>query len=287
MTELDEHTITAEVLERLEGTQDPRLQEICASLVRHLHDFAREVELTPEEWMAGIEFLTRVGHMCTPNRQEFVLLSDTLGVSMLVDMLAHRDGEEVTESTILGPFYVEDAPLLPPGSDLADGTPGRPLLVEGTVQSDQGEPLAGATVETWQSDAEGYYDVQVGDELKLRGRFTTDEAGQYTFWTIVPSHYPIPDDGPVGDMLRAQGRHPNRPAHIHFKVTHPHHRELVTHLFVDGDPYLDSDAVFGVRRSLIQTLEDRTGAPDDERPDEYAFLSYDFVLAAGERPAGG
>lgn len=284
--ELDEHTITDAVIDSLQSTEDPRLREISVALVRHLHDFVREVELTPDEWMDAIRFLTRVGQTCSPTRQEFILLSDTLGVSMLVDMLAHRHGGDITDSTVLGPFYVADAPQLPLGADIAGDATGQPLHVEGSVHGSDGSPLAGASVETWQSDSEGYYDVQLGDELRLRARFTADDQGRFHFRTIVPNFYPIPDDGPVGDMLSAQGRHPYRPAHLHFRVNHPGHEELVTHLFVDGDPYLDSDVVFGVRRSLVKQFEQVTADPEDGNAAEHAYLSHDFVLARVDEEDG-
>src|SRR5215831_11000222 len=209
MTDVDETTITQAVLDRLTACPSPRLRHVSEALVRHLHAFVREVEPTMDEWMAGIEFLTRTGQTCSPTRQEFILLSDTLGVSMLVDAINHRFAEGVTETTVLGPFYVQGPPERPLGADISDGAGGESLLVEGTVRSAAGEPLAGAIVDTW---------------------------------------HPVPDDGPVGQLLHAQGRHPYRPAHVHFKIGAPGHQELATHVFVAGDRYLDSDAVFGVKQ---------------------------------------
>ncbi|HYW23410.1 MAG TPA: intradiol ring-cleavage dioxygenase [Terriglobales bacterium] len=282
MTDVDETTITQAVLDRLTACPSPRLRQVSDALVRHLHAFVREVEPTMDEWMTGIEFLTRTGQICSPARQEFILLSDTLGVSMLVDAINHRFAEGVTETTVLGPFYVQGPPERERGADISDGVAGEPLLVEGTVRGASGEPLAGAVVDTWHSDQDGYYDVQRGDELTLRARFRTDDAGRFWFWSIVPSSYPIPNDGPVGQLLRAQGRHPYRPAHVHFKIGAPGHEELATHVFVAGDRYLESDAVFGVKRSLIRELDrlPASEAPDGRALDgPFSRMRYDFVLA--------
>jgi len=282
MTDVDETTITQAVLDRLTACPSPRLRQVSDALVRHLHAFVREVEPTMDEWMTGIEFLTRTGQICSPARQEFILLSDTLGVSMLVDAINHRFAEGVTETTVLGPFYVQGPPERELGADISDGVAGEPLLVKGTVRGASGEPLAGAVVDTWHSDQDGYYDVQRGDELTLRARFRTDDAGRFWFWSIVPSSYPIPNDGPVGQLLRAQGRHPYRPAHVHFKIGAPGHEELATHVFVAGDRYLESDAVFGVKRSLIRELDrlPASEAPDGRALDgPFSRMRYDFVLA--------
>jgi hydroxyquinol 1,2-dioxygenase len=280
---VDERTITDAVVARLEGAPSPRVREVSEALVRHLHAFVREIEPTMEEWWEGIDFLTRTGHMCSETRQEFVLLSDTLGVSMLVDALANR-GDGATESTVLGPFYVEDPPRAELGADISGGRPGERLLVEGSVRALDGSPIAGATVDTWHSDTEGYYDVQHGGGSYMRARFTTDPEGGFRFWSVVPSSYPIPDDGPVGQMLRAQGRHPYRPAHVHFLIAATGFRRLVTHLFVAGDEYLASDAVFAVKESLVCELERHpagTAPAGTTVAEPYARLSYDFVL----RPA--
>jgi hydroxyquinol 1,2-dioxygenase len=281
MRDFDEHSITQAVIDAVANTPSPRLKQVTEAFVRHFHDFVREVEPTYDEWMTGIEFLTRTGQMCSGNRQEFILLSDTLGVSMLVDAINHRFPEGATESTVMGPFYVEDPPEFPLGADISNGVIGEPLLVQGTVRTVDGVPLARATVDTWQSDSEGYYDVQHGDQLALRGRLRTDVDGRFWFWAIVPSSYPIPNDGPVGEMVRAQGRHPYRPAHVHFKISAGGFVELVTHVFVAGDQYLDSDAVFGVKTSLIHELERRPAgtAPDGRVMDRpYAIMRYDFAL---------
>lgn len=277
---VDERTITDVVLRRLEGASSPRARQVSEALVRHLHAFVREIEPTMEEWAAGIDFLTRTGHMCTPTRQEFILLSDTLGVSMLVDAINHQ-APGVTESTVLGPFYVDDPPVAELGADISGGCGGERLYVDGTVGGPDGTPIAGATLDTWHSDTEGYYDVQHGGETYMRARFTTDEEGRFRFWSIVPSSYPIPHDGPVGEMLEAQGRHPYRPAHVHFLVDAPGYERLVTHLFVAGDKYLRSDAVFAVKESLVCELDRRPAgtAPDGTTLSEpFAHLTYDFVL---------
>jgi hydroxyquinol 1,2-dioxygenase len=281
----DENNITAAVIERFERAQNPRVRQISEALVRHLHDFVRELEPTFEEWQQAIKLLTDVGAKCSDTRQEFILLSDTLGVSMLVDAINHRLPQGATETTVLGPFFVQNAPQLPLGGDISPGMPGEPLFVQGSVSAIGGAPLKGARIDVWHSDKDGYYDVQHYDEggaTTMRALFSADESGRFWFWTIVPSFYPIPDDGPVGDMLRAQGRHPYRPAHVHFMISAPGYETLVTHVFVDGDKYLDSDVVFGVKDSLIHRLERRAAGTEAggkivDRP--YAVMSYDFVLA--------
>jgi hydroxyquinol 1,2-dioxygenase len=284
MREFDEATITEAALASVSQAPDPRVRQISEALLRHLHAFVREVEPSFEEWRQGIEFLTRTGQMCDDRRQEFILLSDALGVSMLVDAINHRVAEGATETTVLGPFYVEAAPERPLGADISGGLAGEPLLVTGSVTSTDGRPLAGAIVDVWHSDDEGRYDVQHLEEvggLALRARFRADGDGRFHFWTIKPRAYPIPYDGPVGRMLAAQGRHPWRPAHVHFMIATPGHRKLVTHVFVAGDPYLDSDAVFGVKQSLIREFEQRPAgvAPDGRRMEQgYCHLHYDFSL---------
>jgi hydroxyquinol 1,2-dioxygenase len=272
MRDFDENSITDAVLERLAATPDPRMRQVSQALVRHLHAFVREVEPSFEEWQAAIGFLTRTGHMCDDKRQEFILLSDTLGVSMLVDAINHRLPEGATPTTVLGPFYVEDAPELPLGAEVAQAMKGERLHVSGQVRTAGGGPIAGAIVDIWHSDEDGFYDVQrpAEAEASLRARFRTDEAGRFHFWTLLPTSYPVPDDGPVGDLLRATGRHPMRPAHVHFMIAAPGHETLVTHVFVAGDPYLDSDAVFGVKQELI--------AEFPKAPEGHRVLAYDFAL---------
>jgi hydroxyquinol 1,2-dioxygenase len=285
MRNFSEHTITDAVLARLAAAPSPRVRAVSEALVRHLHAFVREVRPTQAEWVEGIEFLTRTGQTCTDTRQEFILLSDTLGVSMLVDAINHPLPGGATETTVLGPFYVAGPPEHALGDDISGGKPGEPLLVEGTVRRHDGAPLAGAWVDTWHSDAEGFYDVQLGDDgpaLNMRARFRTDAEGRFWFRTVVPSPYPVPHDGPVGAMLEAQGRHPYRPAHVHFMIGAPGCETLVTHVFLAGDRYLDSDVVFGVKDSLIRALERQApGTTPAGHPVEKAcaLLRYDFALA--------
>ncbi len=239
-------------------TPDPRLREVMQSLVRHLHDFVKDIELTEAEWAAAVAFLTRTGQLSDDVRQEFILLSDVLGLSMLVETINHRARDGATESTVLGPFHVVASPPRELGAQLSLDGRGEPCLVTGRVTDHTGQPLSGASVDVWQASADGYYDVQqpgVQPDRNLRGLFTCDEDGGFRFRTVVPSHYPIPADGPVGRLLHATGRHPYRPAHIHFLVTAAGHRPLTTHLFVAGSPYLDSDAVFGVKDGLIRDFD--------------------------------
>jgi hydroxyquinol 1,2-dioxygenase len=265
MRNIDEHNITEAVIRSLGGCDSPRLKEILGSLVTHLHDFVREVRLTDSEWAEGIRFLTDTGHKCDDTRQEFILLSDVLGVSMLVVALNQARSPGATEATVFGPFHVDDAPRLPQGSDIADGAPGEPLDVDVRVTSADGSPLPRAEVDVWQADEEGLYDVQrseLGASRRARAVMKTDAEGRLRFRTIVPTAYPVPTDGPVGGLLVASGRHPWRPAHIHFMIKAEGHEPLVTHLFRSGDPYLDSDVVFGVRQSLVVRMEpERQGLP--------------------------
>jgi hydroxyquinol 1,2-dioxygenase len=272
MRNLNQHTITQAVIERLADTPDPRLKEILASLVRHLHSFAREVQLTESEWLQGIRFLTATGQKCDDKRQEFILLSDVLGLSMLTVAMNNDKPEGCTEATVFGPFHVEGAPRYENGEDIANGAIGEPCLVSGTVRGLDGEPVADAVMEVWQADADGYYDVQRPDLGKHQGRgiLKSDGDGSFHFKTILAQAYPIPVDGPVGDMLRATRRHPWRPAHLHFMIKAPGYETLVTHVFRNGDKYLDSDAVFGVRQSLVGNWE--------KQDDGTYSLKYDFVL---------
>ena len=284
MRDFDENNITAAVVDRYQNTPDPRLKQIMTSLVKHLHDFVRDVELTEDEWATAVDFLTRTGQLCTDKRQEFILLSDTLGISMLVDAINHRFAAGATESTVLGPFYVQNPPEAALGSDIRGEAEGEPLYVDGSIHSDDGKPVAGAIVDVWHSDAEGFYDVQLPDleEPTLRARFHCDSQGRFRFWTILPRYYPIPHDGTVGEMLKASARHPYRPAHVHFKIMADGHETLVTHLFVDGDQYLDTDAVFAVKNSLIRdfTREAPGVAPDGKKIDTpWRKLHNDFVLS--------
>ena len=267
-----EKTLTAEVLKRVGKAPDKRTRQIMQSLVKHLHAFVREVRPTQEEWFQGIQFLTRTGHLCDDKRQEFILMSDTLGVSMLVDFINYGKVGKSTESTVLGPFFVEGAPEMALGASIAGpGTPGEPCAVSGTVKDLKGKPIAGALIDVWEGGADGLYDVQKPDGTNLRARFRTDEAGRFHFKCITPVSYPVPHDGPVGKMLAATGRHPMRPGHLHFMIEAPGCDKLVTHLFVKGDKYLDSDAVFGVKDSLIVNFKKKNAAGE-------ATCNYDFAL---------
>lgn len=285
MRNIDENTITQAFVDRLADCEDLRLKTILASLATHLHDFAREVQLTESEWMKGIEFLTATGQMCDDKRQEFILLSDTLGLSMLVVAMNHAKPVGATEATVFGPFHVDGAPMLAEGADLGNGATGVPLFVHATIKTMDGSPIAGAQVDIWQADEEGLYDVQrpeLSDSHQARGVLHSQSDGSLNFRTVAPVAYPIPTDGPVGEMLMHSGRHPWRPAHVHFMVQAEGYQTLVTHVFRAEDPYLDSDAVFGVRSSLIgQFVYHESGTAPDGVPmaDPFYTLSQDLILA--------
>lgn len=285
MRNFDEDNITAAVIECLIGSKDERVYEISEALIRYLHAFVKEIKPTEDEWAAAIGFLTQTGKMCSDTRQEFILLSDALGVSMLVDAINHRHPGDATQSTVLGPFYVEETLIRPLGASIADDAQGDPMLVEGTVRDLRGEPIVGALVETWHADSHGFYDVQKAPgraALDMRARFLTEPNGAFWYRSVVPAAYPIPNDGPVGRMLDAQGRHPYRPAHVHFRVSAPGYKTLVTQIFLSGDTYLDSDVVFGVKDGLIVTLLPLAPgvSPAGHTVDiTTALLTYNFVLA--------
>ena len=272
MRNLDQNTITEAVLARHANTEDPRLKAIMASLVKHLHAFAREVKLTEAEWFQGIEFMTRCGHITSETRQEFILLSDVLGLSMLTVAMNNDKPAGCTEATVFGPFHVEGAPHYELGADIANGARGIPCLVRGTVRGIDGTPVAGAHIDVWQSDEDGLYDVQHAgiDHAQARGILHSDSQGCYHFRSILAVPYAIPHDGPVGDLLTATGRHPWRPAHLHFLIKADGYETLITHVFRSDDPYLDSDAVFGVRQSLVADWK--------KQPDGTCLVEYDFVL---------
>jgi protocatechuate 3,4-dioxygenase beta subunit len=237
---------------------DPRLAEVMAALVKHLHAFAKEVDLTQSEWEIGIDFLTRTGQICSEERQEFILLSDTLGFSMLVDAINNRRPAGATENTVFGPFHVDGAPERGMGASISLDGKGESCLYEGRVIDLHGEPIEGARIDVWSDNAEGFYDVQQPDiqpKWNNRGIFTTGKDGTYSFIGIKPVSYPIPDDGPVGQMLNHLGRHPYRPAHMHYLVTAEGYQKVVTHTFVGDDPYLASDTVFGVKETLVAPFE--------------------------------
>jgi catechol 1,2-dioxygenase len=267
------------------ATPDPRLKQIMTSLVRHLHGFVKDVEPTEQEWQQAIDFLTDVGHTCDDTRQEFVLLSDVLGVSMLVDAINHRKPAGSTDSTVLGPFHMVESPRRELGADISLDHNGDPCVFSGRVRSSDGSPLPGARVDVWQANGAGYYDVQQPDvqpERNLRGLFVADEHGDFWLRTVVPRYYPVPDDGPVGRLLAATERHPNRPAHIHVIAEADGHAPVTTHVFVEGSPYLDSDTVFGVKPSLIRpvtVVDDPGRAERFEVTNPFRLIEFEVVLA--------
>jgi len=284
-----ESELVARVLSSFEGCDDSRFLFLIQSLTRHLHAFAREVRLTEQEWTAGIEFLTATGHITDDRRQEFILLSDVLGLSMQTIAINNEADGDATEATVFGPFFVENSPAIEIGGDIARGAAGEACWVEGTVTDNGGKPLSGARIEVWEADAEGYYDVQYDDERSAaRAHLFADEQGRYAFWALTPTPYPIPHDGPVGRLLAATGRSPMRASHLHFMVSSPGKRTLVTHIFVRGDELLGSDAVFGVQDSLIKDFESQapgTPTPDgrDLSDQEWSRVRFDIVLADAAR----
>ena len=295
MPQLEAQDLAKAVVERMSECEDPRFKEVMSSLVRHAHAFVQEVQLKPDEWMVAIQFLTATGKMCDEKRQEFILLSDTLGISMLVVAIeqaraaavyqAAPGAQKPTEATVLGPFYWEGAPELELGADIGAGNAGTPAYYHGRVTDTAGKPIAGCVMDVWSGDGEGFYDMQKGLDagMALRARFRTDAQGNYSFWSIKPSYYPVPDDGPVGAMLHRMGRHPNRPGHMHTMLAAPGYERLVTHIFVADSPYLDSDVVFGVRNSLIVDFKAHPAGPaPDGRVMDRPFHSacYDFKLVA-------
>jgi protocatechuate 3,4-dioxygenase beta subunit len=284
-TDFSEDTATAAVVGSFANCPDARLKSVMESFVKHLHGFVGEVEPTLREWDHGIAFLTEVGHKCVGARQEFILLSDVLGVSMLVDAINNRAAVDATASTVLGPFHVQDAPARELGADIAVAEDAPRCVVRGTVRSASGLPLAGAILDVWQADDAGFYDVQQPERVpqnNLRGVFTADESGEFWFRTIVPKFYPVPEDGPVGQLLRATNRHPNRPAHIHFIGSATGFDTVVTHLFIEGSPYLEDDAVFGVKKSLIREVE-KVDDPELARrygvSNPFGVIDFDLFLA--------
>ncbi len=287
MRAIDENTITEAAIEQMDSTANPRLKQIMAAAVRHLHAFAREVDLTPEEWIEGIKFLTATGQMCTAYRQEFILLSDTLGLSSLINSLHDRRAtESSTKSSLLGPFYRQDSPKFELGQSIAVKAKGPEIGIYGRITNAAGEGVPNASIEIWQPDEDGDYDLQKHDpsEMDLRGRFYTNANGDYYLRTIRPLGYMIPMDGPVGDMIRAQGRHGFRPAHIHFLIGAPGYREVVTALYIAGDDHIDSDTVFGVTDSLVAEVKDGDSAsPMKGVPS----IRFNFTLAAAKDALSG
>ena len=288
MPQFNDTELTAAVVHSFEETPDPRVKFLMEELVKSLHDFVRKTDLSFDEWAYAIDFLTRVGQKCTPTRQEFILLSDVLGVSMLVDAVNHREREGATETTVLGPFYVGEHKPMPHGEDIAPNLLGERMFVQARVTDLKGNPLVGATVDVWHADDDGYYDTQrpayETEGPSMRARFVTDADGRFFFRTILPCSYPIPTDGPVGEMILQVRRHPNRPAHIHFLVDAKGYEPLVTHVFIEGDKYLDTDVVFGVKDDLVSRVEKRA---DPKMPDgkpaaaPWHLMTYEFRMKPG------
>jgi len=291
MTQFNETELTEAVVKSFDNTPDARAKFLLQELVKSLHDYVSKTGLTFEEWEYAIDFLTRTGHKCTDTRQEFILLSDVLGVSMLVDAVNHRDREGATQTTVLGPFYVGEHKVTAHGTDISpNNQTGERMFVQSRVTDLKGKPLAGVPVDVWHADDDGFYDSQKPnyDEVgaSARARFITDADGRFFFRTILPCSYPIPTDGPVGEMITQTKRHPMRPAHVHFLVNAKGYEPLITHVFMDGDKYLDSDVVFGVKDDLVAKVEPRTdpAMPDGSKASgPWHLMTYEFHL----KPGGG
>ncbi len=271
MAEFNEITLTDAVIDRFQQADSPRFRELISVTIRHLHELVREVNLTPQEWFSVIEFLTATGQKCDDKRQEFILLSDVLGVSMMMEMVNNRRLSGETEATVLGPFHNDKAPKKKFGEEITEIKDGQEAIISGKVIDNEGQPIVGAQLDIWQAGPDGMYDVQKGETVDLRGIFTTNKLGEYSIKTVKPEFYPVPTDGPVGHLLKTANRHPFRPAHVHFMIKAEGFQTLVTHLFVRGDNYLDSDAVFAVRDSLVI----------DFKANEHGGVAahFDFVLA--------
>ena len=281
-----EDNVTGLAEQRWATARDPRLAEIMAALVRHLHEFAREVRLTEAEWMAGIQWLKRTGQISDDKREEFILASDVLGLSMLVVQMNHHFDPAATPATVLGPFHIEGSPELDYGADMSDGVPGTPLYVHGTVHDLAGKPVAGAVLDVWQADPEGAYEAQLEvDEARLRAKYASRPDGSYCLRTVAPKGYAIPMDGPVGDLIGRTDISYFRPAHVHFLLTADGHEPLITHLFQAGAQYLDSDVVFGTKAELVVEFTERDPGPTPDgqsSAEPWLEARYDFVL----QPAG-
>ena len=285
MRDLTEENLTEVVIKKLGDTDDPRLKQVMSSLIKSLHSFIRDIEPTQDEWLEAIKFLTEVGQKCTDKRQEFILMSDTLGVSMLIDAINNRKSDGATESSVLGPYYRASAPELEHGASIDMTNEGDLLEVHGLVLDQYHNPINGAILDIWQTAPNGLYDVQDDKQpdMNLRGKIRTGRDGQYFFRTVRPASYPIPTDGPVGKMMSALGWHPNRPAHMHFIVSANGYKPVTTQLFIEGDPYLDSDAVFAVKNSLVANFINPEAAPSQNMVSNSASTSqneinYDFHL---------
>lgn len=283
--EIAEEQLISNVLNSFESCSDPRLKLLLQSLVRHLHGFVRDVRLTEAEWSEAIDFLTAVGHITDDRRQEFVLLSDVLGISMQTINVANEAYKSATEATVFGPFFVADAPQIDNAGDISGGASGQPCWVEGTVKDTEGNAVPNARIEVWEADEDGFYDVQYSDH-RVAGRayLFSDSEGGYRFWALTPTPYPIPHDGPVGQMLEATGRSPMRASHLHFMVTAPELRTLVTHIFVKGDEFLKQDTVFGVKDSLVlDFIGQPVGTPTPDGKDlgdqSWSRVRFDITLA--------
>jgi hydroxyquinol 1,2-dioxygenase len=285
MRQFTEDNLTEEVVARLKGTKDKRLREIMTAAVKHLHAFAQEVKLTEEEWFEGIKFLTAVGQKCDDKRQEFILLSDVLGLSMMIVALNHKTAPGATEATVLGPFFAHGAKEYGYGGDLREGATmkGEDVWVSGRVLSTDGKPIPSATLDIWQAKADGIYDLQTDGEFELRGRVKANEKGEYAFASYKPNFYSIPMDGPVGDLIRATSNRHMRPAHMHAIVSAPGYQQVITHVFVHGDKHLDGDAVFAVKDSLVgkyRKVNDAAFAKQHGLPNPFLRLDWDFKLSA-------
>lgn len=280
-----EEQLIANVLRSFDNCTDPRLKQLMQSLVRHLHAFIRDVRLTEAEWTKAIDFLTAVGHITDDRRQEFILLSDVLGASMQTINVNNEAYEDATEATVFGPFFVENSPRIDHGGNISGGAAGQPCWVEGSVKDTDGNPVPNARIEVWEADEDGFYDVQYTDDrVSARAHLFSDDNGNYRFWGLTPTPYPIPHDGPVGKMLEATGRSPMRASHLHFMVAAPGKRTLVTHIFVRGDELLKYDTVFGVKESLIKNFDEQpagTPPPDGRELGDRSWsrVRFDIVLA--------
>lgn len=279
------HSLTDAVVDRLAQCQDPRFKQVLTSLIRHLHSFVREVEPTEAEWLQAIRFLAQTGQACDDKRQEFILLSDVLGVTMLVDSINHSQHSVATDSTILGPFYVAQSPETPMWGNIAEGLAGIPCFISGVIRDTDGHPVEGVQLDVWQTDGvDGVYDVQIpnSDRIFGRGRLRSDAQGRYAFRSVKPISYMIPTDGPVGGLLERMGRHAWRPAHVHTMLQHPAFQGLTTHLFVKGDPWIESDAVFGVKDSLVVDFVDHPAGPTPDGSNSdvpFSVVNFDFVIS--------
>ncbi|MFB0875319.1 MULTISPECIES: dioxygenase [unclassified Sphingobium] len=293
MLEVNEKTVTDAVLESLKDTPDDRLMTIMTALIKHLHGFVRDIEPTEAEWMQAIEFLTATGQMCSNIRQEYILLSDTLGVTTLVDAINHRYPSGATSNSVLGPFFFEGRETMENGADIGGKAIGLPLYFQGQVQDVDGNPVADAQVDIWHSDADGHYDMMLpgfeAGETAMRAMLRTEADGSFWFRSIMPTSYPIPDDGPVGAMMRATRRSNMRPGHVHFVINAPGYERLTTMVFVDGDDHLSADPVFGVKAELIQDFVhcDSGTLPDGSRSaTPFAQSGFTFTMAPVQKAKG-